>query len=141
MTKRQIAAECRVSLGAVNNIIRKKNEMGSTSPQRKGRCGRKRKTSQKDDAYLIRTSKLNPEENSFNSHKVLEATEIKIDASTVRRRLLESGRKARRPVSKQLLTSPMKKKRLPCARKYKNWEKKIREEFSFLMKIILKCRV
>ena len=35
MTQRQIAAECRVSLGAVNNIIRKKNEMGFFSPQRK----------------------------------------------------------------------------------------------------------
>ena len=43
MTQKEIAAECRVSLGAVNNIIRKKNERGSISPQRKGRCGRKRK--------------------------------------------------------------------------------------------------
>ena len=53
----------------------------------------------------------------------LEATGVKIDSPTVRRRLLECGRKARRPVRKQLLTIPMKKKRLAWARKYQNWEK------------------
>ena len=122
ITQRQIAAECRVSLGAVNNIIRKKNEMGSISPQKERTMWAKAKTSQKDDAYLIRSSKLNPEKNSFDLQKDLEATGVKIDASTLRRRLLECGKKARRPVRKQLLTSPMKKKRLSWARKYQNWE-------------------
>ena len=52
----------------------------------------------------------------------MEATGVNIDVS-VRRRLLECGRKARRPVRKQLLTSPMNKKKLAWARKYQNWEK------------------
>ena len=46
---------------------------------------------------------------------------VVIDASTVRRRLLEVGRKARRPVKKQLLTAAMKKKRLAWAKEHKNW--------------------
>jgi hypothetical protein len=46
---------------------------------------------------------------------------IDIDASTVWRRLLEVGWKARKPIKKQLLTPPIKQKRLACANKYRSW--------------------
>ena len=46
---------------------------------------------------------------------------VMVDSSTVRRRLLAVGRKARRPIKKQLLTTKMKKKRFTWAKKYKNW--------------------
>jgi hypothetical protein len=46
---------------------------------------------------------------------------FEIDASTVRRRLLHLGRKARKPIKKQLLTSAMKQKRLAWANKYRSW--------------------
>uniref|UniRef100_A0A3Q3J165 Transposase Tc1-like domain-containing protein n=1 Tax=Monopterus albus TaxID=43700 RepID=A0A3Q3J165_MONAL len=48
---------------------------------------------------------------------------IEVSSSTVRRRLLEVGRKAYRPVKKQLLTKAMKVKRYKWALKYKNWTK------------------
>ena len=53
----------------------------------------------------------------------MEAAGVKIDASTVRRWLLECGRKARRPVRKQLLTSSMKTNQLAWTRKYQNWRR------------------
>jgi hypothetical protein len=46
---------------------------------------------------------------------------IDIDASTVRRRLLEVGWKARKPIKKQLLTRAMKEKWVAWANKYKSW--------------------
>ena len=71
----------------------------------------------------MRTSKINPEKNSVDVQKDLEAAGVEIYASTVRKRLLECGRKARRPVRKQLLMSIMKKNRLAWTRKYQNWNK------------------
>ena len=46
---------------------------------------------------------------------------VKISSSTVRKRLLESGRRAMRPLKKQLLTKKMKSKRLAWAKKHKTW--------------------
>ena len=46
---------------------------------------------------------------------------VQISATTVRRRLLEVGRKARKPLKKQLLTQKIKQKRLAWAKKYKTW--------------------
>ena len=46
---------------------------------------------------------------------------VKISSSTVRKRLLESGRRAMRPFKKQLLTKKMKSKRLTWAKKHKTW--------------------
>lgn len=99
-------------MGAENRIINQKKNHGTISPQRKGHCGRKSKTSSKDDGIMLRNSKVNPQKTSLDLKKDLEASGVRISDSTVRRRLLECGRKARRPVRKQLLTEVMKKKRL-----------------------------
>ena len=40
----------------------------------------------------------------------------------MRRRLLKSGRKAKKALKKQLLTLKMKRKKLERARKHKNWK-------------------
>ena len=44
---------------SVSRIIRQETKTDLLPPKRKGRCRRKRKTTQKDDAFLIRNSKLN----------------------------------------------------------------------------------
>lgn len=44
MTQRQIPSECGVSLGTVNAILKQFKETGSFSPQRKGKCGSRKKT-------------------------------------------------------------------------------------------------
>ncbi|KAJ4436473.1 hypothetical protein ANN_16504 [Periplaneta americana] len=49
MTQRQIAAERHIGLATVNSIIKRYRETGSITPQKKGNCGRKRKTSPADD--------------------------------------------------------------------------------------------
>uniref|UniRef100_A0A3Q3KA92 Transposase Tc1-like domain-containing protein n=1 Tax=Monopterus albus TaxID=43700 RepID=A0A3Q3KA92_MONAL len=112
-----------VSLATVSRVIKMKKETGSVSPKRKGKCGRKRKTTPRDDAYLIRESVKDPRKTSDALKVDLKEKGIEVSSSTVRRRLLEVGRKAYRPVKKQLLTKAMKVKRYKWALKYKNWTK------------------
>ena len=94
---------------------------GSATPQRKEKCGRKRKTSLGDDIFVMRQSKLDPSKTSFDLLKNLALTGTEISASAVRKRLIMGGRKAIRSVKKQLLTDYMKKKRYKWAKKDKSW--------------------
>jgi len=51
-TSREIAGMVGMSQSTVCRIIRRFKETGTTSPRRKGKCGRKCKTSAKDDKML-----------------------------------------------------------------------------------------
>lgn len=118
---RNIASQCDVSVASVSRIVKAYREKGSFSPQRKGKCGRKRKTTQRDDKMLLRISVKNPKLTSSDIQKELSTFNVDISSSTVRRRLINAGRRARKPIRKQLLTNAMKKKRMKWAKDYKNW--------------------
>ena len=49
---------------SVSRIIRHYQTTGSISPKRKGKCGHKRKTTAKDDAYILKKSKQDPSKSS-----------------------------------------------------------------------------
>ncbi|KAJ4447111.1 hypothetical protein ANN_09111 [Periplaneta americana] len=122
MTQRQIAAECHIGLATVNSIIKRYRETGSITTQRKGNCGRKRKTSPADDRLIVRKSKLNPRLTAVDlTRELMATTGANIHVTTVRRRLLEAGRRARKPIKKQLLTPVMCKKRLMWAKLHQHW--------------------
>jgi transposase len=78
-------------------------DFGSLSPNREGKCGRKRKTTPHTDQLLLRNSRLHPTMRSKDFQRDLLTSGIDIDASTVGCTLLEVGQKARKPVKKQLL--------------------------------------
>ena len=122
-TYQEISKIVGVSISTISRIMKMKKETGSVTPKRKGTCGRKRKTTPRDDAYLIRESVKDPRKTSDAIKTTLGEKGIEISSSTVRRRLLEVGRKAYRPVKKQLLTKTMKTKRYKWGLKYKNWRK------------------
>ena len=68
------------------------------------------------------------------SHELRQALSehgISVSSSTVRRRLLDAGRPAYRPVKKQLLTKAMMKKRYQWAKKYKEWTSNDRKRVVF----------
>ena len=120
-SQREIANCVGVSQPTVHRLIKKFQIEKDLTPNRKGNCGRKKKTTPRTDAYLLRESKLNPRKTSFELQKDLVSAGTVVDSSTVRRRLLAVGRRARRPIKKQLLTSKMKQKRLIWAKKYQDW--------------------
>ena len=102
-TYREISKIVGVSISTTSRIMIMKKETGSVTPKRKGKCGCKRKTTPKDDAYLIRESVKDPRKTSDAIKTTLGEKGIEISSSTVRRRLLEVGRKAYRPVKKAAL--------------------------------------
>ena len=110
MTVRDIAAAVGVGKSTVSRIITQQKTFGTVSPNRKTRCGRKRKTSPRTDKFLVRNSKMHPRKTSTDLQRELLAAGVSMDSSTVRRRLIEAGRLARTPIKKQLLTPAMKRK-------------------------------
>ena len=121
ISQRKIAETVDVNLGSVSSILKQKRETGNVEVQRKGRCERKRKTTKRYDLTLLRKSKLNPRKTSEELKRDMDDSGVHVSSSTVRRRLLEKGRKARRPKKKQLLTAAMKQKRFNWAKKHKDW--------------------
>jgi hypothetical protein len=69
LTQGGIAGQCGASSGAVNKIIKLENETGLISPQMKGRCGQKSKTTFKDDVFLLRQSERDRRKTSFDLQK------------------------------------------------------------------------
>lgn len=69
------------------------SDSGLSYPKRKGRYGRKRKTT-------ARADNIHPQKNSRDPQRNVLATGANIDVSTMRRRLLEAGWKARKPIKK-----------------------------------------
>lgn len=130
-TFQEIGKICGVSTASVGRIWKRFQETGKAGTNRSGRCGRKRSTSARDDKTLHRMSVKNPRLTSFDLSRSMAAAGVDIAPSTVRYRLLERGRRARRPYKKQLLTSRMKKQRLEWARKFKSWTEKDWEKVLF----------
>ncbi|XP_071034948.1 uncharacterized protein [Parasteatoda tepidariorum] len=98
MTVRDIAETVGVGKSSVSRIIHMQKNLGTVSPKRKSKCGRKRKTTPRTDQFLLRNSKMHPLKTSTDLQRDLSATGVSIDASTVRRRLNEAGRIARKPI-------------------------------------------
>ena len=59
-TCREISKIIGVSISAIRRVVKMKKETGCVTPKRKGKCGRKRKTTPIDDAYLSQESVKDP---------------------------------------------------------------------------------
>lgn len=120
-TQSEVSRIVGVSVSYVNRFAKKLNEQKGTSPQRKGKCGRKRATTEVLDRLLIRKARQNRHLTSTQIQRIAQELGAEITARTVRRRLFEHDLKARRPRNKQKLTPAMTKKRLQWAKLYQNW--------------------
>ena len=124
MTIQKIGEELNLTKSTVGRILKMKEDRNDvTTTNRRGRCGRKRKTTTHDDRTILRNSLKDPRKISKDLQRDLAMAGVDIDSSTVRKRLLQAGRIARSPRKKQLLTDVMKKKRLVGTKKYKHWGK------------------
>lgn len=120
-SQREISRIVGVSQSSVCRILGRGNVVGSLEPKRKGHCGRKAKANPDAMQMLISASEANPRNTSSELRNLLGTRGIQVCSSTVRRYLLKAGRRARRPIRKQLLTERMKQKRLAWAECYKEW--------------------
>ena len=102
-----------------------------TTTERRDQCERKRKTTSRDDKMILQNTFRDLSKTSEDLQRDLATAGVNVDSSTVRKRLLEAGRKARSPSKKQLLTVAMKKKRLKLGTKYNKREKRNGEKLFF----------
>ena len=112
----EIASIVGANESTISRLLKQARGTGTLLSNGKEKCGRKRKTSTRDDIRLLRESKKDPRKKSDMLRKDLLSSEGNVSSSTVHRRLIECGRIARRPVKKQYLTATMKKKRFDWAK-------------------------
>ena len=118
MSHREIAAAVGKDRRTVDRIIQRFEERGNTEAD-----GRPRVTSEREDRTIVKLSKAAPRASSRELAEEL-ATDygVQLDSSTVRRRLLEAGRPAYRPINSPVLTPAMREKRLRWAKDHRHWD-------------------
>ena len=92
MIVRDIAMAVGVGKSSVSTILRTFQDFGSSSPRRKGKCERKRKTNPRTEETLRRNSKINSRKTSTDLRRYLLNYVVKVSTSTIRKKLLEVGR-------------------------------------------------
>ena len=118
---RQTADRWGIAKSTVGRIVKATDEDGDISIYYRKRCERKRKTTSHNDKMIIRNSIKSPWKTSKESQSDLATSGVLIDPSIICKRLLASGRIARNPTKKQLLTNKIEKKRLQWGKKYRSW--------------------
>ena len=117
---REIAAQCKISIGSVSNIKRRMSN--SQRPGRLGKCGAKKQTTSYDDRAILRILKQEPLLSVPQlKEKFARDAGICISQSTIKRRLRKFGCKSVRPKKCPKLTDQMRKKRLEFAKKHQAW--------------------
>lgn len=119
-SQRKIAELAGVSASTVNIIKENLNQNLPISPQRKGRCGRKKMTTPRDDRKIRDICLDNRKKSSSHLTNIIKEAGIEVSHRTVRRRLAEEGLTGHRPSKKPKLTEAMKKKRLAWAREHRH---------------------
>ena len=120
-SQQEIARIAGVCQPTISRVIQQWKKSGTLAPNRRGRCGRKSKTTPQTVQMLLAESEKDPRKTSHDLRRDLERAGVSVSARTVRRRLVEAGRIARRPIKKQLLTDVMKAKRLAWAKRLESW--------------------
>ena len=57
---REISKIVGASKSTLSRVVKMKKETGTATPKRKGKCGRKRKTTPRDDTYVLQESVKDP---------------------------------------------------------------------------------
>ena len=84
--------------------------------------GKKGKTTSSNDKMILQNTFKDLRKSSKDLQRNLATVGVNVDSSTVRKRFLEPGRKARSPCKKQLLTVAMEKKHLNWGKNTKKGE-------------------
>ena len=123
MAIRKIGEELNLTKSTVGRIVKMREDRSDiTNTNRRGRCGKNRKTTTHDDR-ILRNNLKDPRKTSKGLHRGLAMAGVDINSSTLRKRLVQDGRIARSTRKKQSLTDVIKKKRLVWAKKINYWKK------------------
>jgi len=129
-SQRKIARLTNVSVMSINRIKQKLQRNISLGSNRKGKCGRLRITTPRDERRMNKIFIDNRRKSTNALTEIMNKNGISISPRTARRRLSELGFHCCRPARKPKLTPFMKQKRLQWAQKHRHmtvadWEKVI----------------
>ena len=99
-SQREIAKRLQISQKSVNCVSQAVKNGHGYSPARVGTCGRKTKLSPRTQCKLVQIARNNRRATSQDLKKSLEKYGVYVCASTVRRKLISAGLRARRPREK-----------------------------------------
>src|SRR5438093_1353487 len=102
---RQISAEVLVVKSTVHDVISAFCSRGTTSSNRRGRCGRKRTLSVQDERLLQRESLRNPQSTAQCVRKSVGSAALTVSLRTVQMTLKRLGQVARRPLKSPHFTA------------------------------------
>lgn len=119
--QREIARIEGVSRQTVQRIAYLIKENIPATSSGRSNCGRRMKTSVRDDRRIIRVATENRRLSSKGIKKILAEEGMKISERTIRRRLYGANFKCRRPITTPRLTVKMKKARYEWAKQFKNY--------------------
>lgn len=120
-TIRFIAQLTNVSVGAVHKIKKSLCDNFDQGSNRKGRSGRKRITTSRDERQIEKICLNNRKTPIKLLTREVQSAGINISQRTLERRLKDQGFSCRRPAKKPRLTDAMVKKRLAWAKQFKDW--------------------
>lgn len=116
-----IAVALGITQGAVSKIIKRHRETGVPTPR--ARSGRPRKTTEREDRYLVRLCRNARTKTSTQLRADwIRFTNTPVSSRLVRYRLLNAGYFARRPVRKPILQPRHRLARLEWSRDHLNWQ-------------------
>ena len=96
MTIRKTGDELNLTKSTVGRILKMREDRSDvTTTNRRGRYGRKRKTTTHDDGMILRNSLKDPRKTSKDLQRDLAMAGVDIDSSTLRKRIVQAGRRAR----------------------------------------------
>jgi len=117
---RQIAQRLKISVGAVRRTIARKSETGVNAT--KGRTGRPKITTRREDNFIVTTSKRNRRFTAPEIARELRKSRRQpVSDRTVARRLQQYGLGGRIAVKKPLLRAANIKKRYAWAKEHQDW--------------------
>jgi len=99
------------------------------------KCGRKKKTTSRDNTYICGQSKNYPSEMSDALNTDWKEKDIQISSFAIHRRLIAVRQKARRTVKKQLLSKAIKENEISGQRSINIGQKTVNKSF-LTMKVI-----
>lgn len=120
-SQRKIAQIAGVSKTSVYKVKASLNQNVILTPKRRGRCGRKRKTTPRSDRKIRSICVANRKKSVTSLTQMVRESGVDVSRRTVQRRLAEEGLIAHRPAKKPKLTPAMKKRRLAWAREHQHW--------------------
>ena len=120
-TQQQISNETNVPQSTISRILKRYKENGEISAQRKSRCGRKRKLSDRLNRSIKNASIRNPRATARDIQSEVGMGALDVSIDSIKRSLRRSGLTTYRPLKSPALSRKQQRTRYLWCKVHENW--------------------